>query len=359
MVIDITNFDLTKNLHGKLKVFEFPPMPVQVHIELDIPDKKQNSLLLQKMHDAGSKKLQELQKLFTDEMTKIDARVAAAAAKDPGSVNLPDEQHTADVVSKQIAMAVPAHVEAACKKVYTDMQAAHKELTKYQLKCFAKIAWAAVKLTVAGLRLGVSHGADVSAWISAGKEVYAIATVFYELAKSADTLQIETGKEYDGLVQAVAKVKQSTGGKIVVAARQIADVEPRCKKVEGKVGVLRPKITGMDEKSHSLSGALDKLLDAQEKTRGKLNTAAEAKAQKAQEKVMSLINQIETSQVKVREMRGYADAITLSVQAFRRDYTKAVASSVKVVDFAKTMSNLYNAAKEVTNLVKEVVSLAT
>ena len=209
---------------------------------------------------------------------------------------------------------------------------------------------------MAAARLGVSHGADVSAWVSAAKEVYSIGTVVYELAKSADTLQKETGKEYEALVQAVAKVKKETKS-IKIVARQIADVEPKCKKVDDKLGVLRPKITGVDEKSHSLSSSLDKLLNAAEKTKGQLTGKAEAKSKLMESKIDALIKRIEGMQVKVADLNKYAAAIDLSVKQFRADYSKGVATTVSVVDFVTRAKAVYDGVKEVVDVVKEIVSL--
>ena len=358
MRVEIKGFDLTKNVRGKLKIFEFPSMPVEVNIQVDIPDKKWDPLLQQKLQEAGKKKLDEIQKLFTEEMTKIDNRVAAAAAKDPRGVNVADEQHTADTVSKQIADVLPGQVKDACDRVYADIQKSHKELLKYQLKCAAKIIWASVKLTVAAARIGVSHGADVSAYISAAKDIYAIGTVVYELAKSSDTLQKEVGTEYQNLANAVAKLKQETKN-IKIVARQLADVEPKCKKVEAKLGVFRPKITGVDEKSHSLAASVDKLLNAAEKARGDLNPKALDKQKVMEQKIDLLINKIETLQVKVQEQRKYADAIELTVKQYRADYTKGVATTVKVVDFLTKAKEVYDAVKEVVDVVKDIVDLVT
>jgi hypothetical protein len=359
MRVDIKGLDLTSAVKGKTKVFEFPSMPVEINIQVDIPDKKWDPLLQQKLQEAGKKKFDEIQKLFTDEMIKIDARVTAAATKDPSSVNLNDEQNTANVMSKQIANTLPAQVQTACQKVYEDLKKAHKELVKYNLKCAAKIVWASVKLSVAAARLGASHGADVTAYITIAKEIYAIGTVVYELAKSSDTLEKEVGKEYTNLITAVAKVKKETNN-IKIAARQIADVEPKCKKVEEKLGIFRPKITGVDEKSHQLSTQVDKLLNAAEAA--KKDLAAKPKALEKQklmeQKIDKLITKIEAMQVKVQDQRKYADAVELTIKQFRADYTKGAATTVKVVDFLQKAKEMYDSVKEVVDVVKEIVELA-
>jgi hypothetical protein len=358
MRVDVTGFDLTKNVRGKLKVFDFPSMPVQVSVEVPISDKKLDPLLKQKMQDTARKTLDELQDLFTTEMTKIDARVSAAQAKDSSSVDLKDEQHTADVMSRQIVDALPAQVQDACEQAYAELGKAHKELLKYRLKCAAKITWASVKLTVAAARLGVSHGADVSAWISAGQDIYKIATVIYELAKSADTVQKEVGKEYQNLVQAVAKVKKETNN-IKIALRQVADVEPKCKKVDEKLGVLRPKVTGIDEKSHDLAKSLEKLLNAAEGVSKDLNPKAQAKLPVMEKKIDGMIIKIENMQAKVQETHKYVEAVTLTVKQFRADYTKGAETTVKVVDFLTKCKEMYDQAKEVIDTIKDVVDLAT
>jgi hypothetical protein len=357
MRVDVTGFDLTKDVRGKLKVFDFPSMPVQIHVEVQVPDKKLEPLMTQKMRDAARKRLDDILDLFTSEMKKIDARVSAALAKDPSSVDLKDEQHTADVVSKQIADTLEAQVQDACEETHAELGRAHKELLKYRLKCAAKIAWASVKLTVAAVRLGASQGADVSAWISAGQDIYKIATVVYELAKSADTVQKEVGKEYENLVLAVAKVRKETSN-IKVALRQVADVEPKCKKVDEKLGVLRPKVTGIDEKSHDLARGLEKLLNAAEAAGKNINVKAKAKLPEMEKKIDGMIVKIENMQVKVQEMRKYVEAITMTVAQFRTDYSKGAATTVKVVDFLSKCKEMYDQAKEVIDTIKEVVDLA-
>jgi len=357
MKVEIKGFDLTANIRGTTKVFEFPAMPVEIKLQVDIPDKKWDPLLQQKLQSAGKARMDEIQNLFTSEMGKIDARIFEALQKDPATVKLADEQKTANNMSKEIAESLPAHVKTACEKVYADLQKAHKELVKYQLKCAGKIAWSAVKISVAAARLGASHGADVSAWISAGKEIYAVALVIYELAKSADTVQKEVGKEYTGLIAVVAKARKETNN-IKQAARQVGQVEPKIKKVEEKLGIMRPKTTGMDEKSHSLSSALDKLLSAAEKTKGKLGPKADAKANTVAAKIDATIKKIEDMQTKVQELRKYDEAVTLTLVSFRADYTKGSAATVKAVDFLSKVKELYDQAKDVVDTIKDIVELA-
>jgi len=357
MKVDIKGIDLTKDVKGKLKVFDFPSMPVSVSLEVPIPDKKLDVLLQQKLTDAGNSKIDEIQDLFTKEMTKIDSRLSAALAKDPKSVNLKAEQATADAMSKQIANMLPVHVKIACEKVYADIQKGHAELRKYQLKCAVKIGWASLKLSIAAARLGASHGADVTAWLSAGKEIYAIGAVIYELAKSADTVQKEVGKEYKKLIEAVAKVKKETKN-IKVALRQIGDVEPKCKAVEGKLDVLRPKVQAADEKSHALSKSLDKLLNAARGSKKDLNAPALKKEQVMEAKINGLIQKIVGMQEKVQSMTKYAAAIDITIAAFRADYTKGTATTVEVVGFLQQAKALYDGAKEVVDVVKDIVDLA-
>jgi len=358
MKVDITGYDLTKNIKGKTKVFEFPSMPILVSIEVAVPDKKMDVLLQQKLVDAGKKKIEEIQKLFTDEMLKIDAKVAAAATKDPSAINLNDEQNTANNMSKQIANTLPTHVQMACQKVYDDLKKAHKELVKYQLKCAAKIAWASVKLTVAAARLGASHGADVSAYISAGKAIYAIGVVVYELAKSSDTLEKEVGKEYKALIEAVAGVKKKSNGAII-AALQIGSVEPKCKKVEEKLGVFKPKITSIDERSHAMAKEVEKLLNATGTVGKQLTTPKGIEKEKLLEtKIDKLLTKIHDMQVKVNNQRDYAQAVEISIKAFRADYNKGTATTIKVADFLTKAKEMYDSCKEVIDVIKDIAELA-
>ena len=357
MNVKIDKLNLSSGVQGKLKVFEIASMPIQIDLEVK-SDKKWDPLLQQKLQEAGKNRADEIIKLFTEEILKIDAKVAAKLTSDPHSVNLADEQNTANNMGKQIAATLPAHVQAACEKVFTELKSAHKELVKYQLKCAVKIAWSGVKISVAAARLGASHGADVHAWFTVGKEIYAIAVVVYELAKSADTVQKEVGAEYVKLIEAVAKLKKETKA-IKVIARQLADVEPKCKKVDEKIAILRPKVTGIDEKSHGLAKGLHTLLEKAKAAEKDISPKAKSKLTAMETKIQSTITKIQNMQVKVTEMRAYADAVELTVDKFRDDYTKGVATTVKITDFLQKAKEVYDQAKEVIDLLKEVAELAS
>jgi hypothetical protein len=356
MHVEIKGMNLSSGLQGKTKVFEIASMPIDITLDVKA-DKKWDPLLQQKLQEAARARAQEIIDLFTQEILKIDSRVVAAMTKDPHSVNLADEQNTANNMGKQIVATMPAHVTTAVEKVFTELKSAHKELVKYQVKCGVKIAWSGIKISVAAARLGASHGADVHAWFTVGKEIYAIALVVYELAKSADTVQKEVGAEYVKLIDAVAKVKKETKA-IKVVARQIADVEPKCKKVEEKIGILRPKVTGMDEKSHGLAKSLDTLLNKAKAAEKDISPKAKSKLTAMETKINNTIIKISNMQTKVTEMRAYANAIELTVDKFREDYTKGAATTVKISDFLTKAKEMYDNAKEVIDLLKEVAELA-
>jgi hypothetical protein len=356
MHVELKGLNLSSGLQGKLKVFEIASMPIDIVLDVKA-DKKWDPLLQQKLQDAAKHRADEIINLFTTEILKIDARVAAAMIKDPHAVNLADEQNTANNMGKQIAATMPAHIQTAVEKVFTELKSAHKELVKYQVKCAVKIAWSGIKISVAAARLGASHGADVHAWFTVGKEIYAIAVVIYELAKSADTVQKEVGVEYVNLVNAVAKVKKETKA-IKVVARQLADVEPKCKKVDDKIAILRPKVTGMDEKSHGLAKNLDTLLHKAKAAENDISPKAKPKLIAMETKINATVVKISNMQAKVREMRAYADAIEITVEAFRNDYSKGVATTVKISDFLTKAKEMYDNAKEVIDLLKDVAELA-
>jgi hypothetical protein len=357
MHVDVKGLDLSSKLRGKLKVFEIGAMPISISIDID-SDKKWDPLLQQKLQDAGKKRVDEIIETFTTEISKIDARLAAAIVKDPHSVNLADEQNTANNMGKQIVAALPGHVQAACEQVLNALKADHKELVKYKVKCGVKIAWSGIKITVAAARLGASHGADVHAWFTVGKEIYAIATVVYELAKSADTVQKEVGEAYGKLVEAVAKVKKETSG-VQVVLRQVTDVEPKCKKVDEKLKVFRPKITTIDERSHALASNLHVLLEKAKHAENDIAPKAKQKLTLMETKITVTFDKIHNMQIKVTEMRAYAEAVKITVEAFRKDYANASATTVKVTDFLQKCKEVYDQAKEVIDVLKDIAELAS
>jgi hypothetical protein len=357
MKVDLRGLNFTKDVQGKLKVFDFPAMPVEISIEVPIPDKKLDPLLAQKLQDAAKKKYDEIQKLFTDEITKKDAKVFAEASKAPGSVDLNGEIKDANATAKGIFDALPAHIKTACEKAYADLQKAHKDLIKYNLKCAVKITWSAAKLGVAAARLGVSHGTDISAWISAAQNIYALAAVVYELAKSADSAQKDVGKEYTALVEAVAKTRKETNN-VLQAAKQVAQVEPKIKKVEEKINVLSPKVTNMDEKAHGLAKEVNKMLSTAQSVKAKLKPEAKGKEAELEKKIDATIKKIIASEEKVAELKKYIAAIEVTLDAFRKDYTKGTATTVKVIDVLAKAKELYDQAKDIVDTVKDVVELA-
>lgn len=357
MKVKLEPLNLSSGLQGKLKVFEIESMPVNISVEIET-DKKWEPLLQQKLHDAAMNKAQEIIRTFTEEIIKIDNKAAAAMIKDPHSVNLADEQNTANTIGKQIAATLPAHVQTACEKVLTELKSAHKELVKYKVKCAVKIAWSGIKISVAAARLGASHGADVHAWFTVGKEIYAIAVVVYELAKSADTVLHEVEGEYAKLEEAVKKAIKDTNA-LKKAVRQLTDVEPKCKKVEDKVKILSPKVTGIDEKSHGLARDLDLLMEKAKAAEKDISPKAKGKLVLMETKINNTITKIIDMQGKVTEMRNYMSAIAISVKSFRDDYAKGTATGIKVVDFLNRCKEVYDQAKEVIDVLKDVAELAS
>src|ERR1700744_1542225 len=110
--IQVTGLDLSSGVRGKLKVFEIAPMPLVINREVDA-GKKEEPLMKEKLFFAAKAKAEELIKIFTEEITKIDGNVAARLTSEPAKVNLADEQNTANNMGKQIAASIEGHVKQA------------------------------------------------------------------------------------------------------------------------------------------------------------------------------------------------------------------------------------------------------
>jgi len=249
---------------------DIPPIRVNVTIEVeaDVPKAK-----MDRMEKAARDKLEEYEDIIVKEATKFNTQIEnlLKAGKLQEAIGVADSVNNSIKGALRSAEgAANMAVEAAKKK---EAQG-DKLLLEARVKTVVGFVFGAIKIATSVARIGASHGGDVHAWLSLGKDVIKIGLEIHQQLKKEPQLRKDLVVAVDTylafrktVVMEAAKkagvneaLKMEFPGVIKLVAQKVVDAAKLAGKDKDPAAVLK----GIGD--FVLKGVMTKVNDA-EKTR--------------------------------------------------------------------------------------------
>ena len=215
---------------------------LKVFIEFDekflkMAQKGEESILLQKMHDAANKPLVALRTTIQTELKTIDGKFRALLDKDPHLLATTQNMLRA-IIETQTKV-----VEDAVTKVWTDYRASRKAYSAFKFKCIRNYVLGAIAIAASVASLVASGGAAITGYLGIMKAVADIASTADNQFSSASDVADELEGRLIELYQNIDREK-STFRQVVTdlspifskLSNSITVCDNNCKMLHGKIG---------------------------------------------------------------------------------------------------------------------------
>ena len=172
--------DLVRN-KPKTTYIEIPKYRVDVEIEITAKGKLKKpdevpSTKMRRLEDAGMGALERYEKVIAEEAARLDAKVAGLM-KTPGEKARAEAEKMIQATNQSIKNALASAEGAAQKAIEARLKKeaqGDKNLTEARVRTTLKVSTGVIKIAGSVAKLVATSGADVSAYVTIAKQVYAI-----------------------------------------------------------------------------------------------------------------------------------------------------------------------------------------
>jgi hypothetical protein len=190
---------------------EVPKFPVEVTIEvttsamLTTPEPAP-SAVFDRLEDCARDKLEEYEKIITEELVKIEDKIEKLLEQGPDGKKQAEQmvEATTATVKKALASAEPAAQKAIEQRLEKESQG-DKLLTEARVKTGLKVTFSVISLSADAAKLAATSGADVSSYLSIAKTLMDLGLEIRQQLKGEESLR----KDLKDGVQAFLESRES------------------------------------------------------------------------------------------------------------------------------------------------------